>query len=395
MRIVALGYGFINWSGGRDFLQSCIKSLIAIYKRPLEIYLLVPYNARIPDIEMKATAEWIKNMTSIARVVGYSHSGNADIVYCLDRIKADVVIPSMQPLGKDFPYPWVGYIYDFQHEFCPELFSSKEIQTRQLLFDLMLSEANAIIVNSRAVKDDVYKYYPETACRVFSLPFSPILEMSWLEESGDISQKYSIPEKYFIICNQFWIHKDHITPIEALAILKEEGAAQIDIVCTGNTHDDRFPGYFDKLSEKIREYNLDNNIHILGYIPKADQIQLMRNAVAVIQPSLFEGGPGGGSVREALAVGIPAIVSDIPVNREIGDDKVTFFQTGSASDLAKKMDQALKINHAQRSEIATLLESGKVYEKAVGARLIEAIAYVLEAYCNGDYRDTEDIPTPT
>ena len=40
---------------------------------------------------------------------------------------------------------------------------------------------------------------------------------------------------------------------------------------------------------------------------------------------------------ESVAHGIPSIVSDIDVNKEIEDDTVTFFKTGSASDLSKKM----------------------------------------------------------
>jgi glycosyltransferase involved in cell wall biosynthesis len=83
--------------------------------------------------------------------------------------------------------------------------------------------------------------------------------------------------------------------------------------------------------------NIKNNILILGYIPKNDQLAVLKNCIAVIQPTLFEGGPGGGAVYEAVGYGIPSIVSDISVNREINDETVIFFKAGSPDDLAEKM----------------------------------------------------------
>lgn len=385
MRIAVLAHSFIRWSGGRDFLSTTIHALYAAgQKQPLDIYLIIPRNPGLSHEEISPTVEWISHHGRSANIVGYTHSSNQDIINCLDQIKADVVIPSMLPLGKEFPYPWVGYLYDFQHKYYPALFSQDELEGRQKFFEQMLSEAKAVIVNSRAVKEDVYKYYPDTSCRIFDLPFSPCPEASWLDQKDDISQKYNVPEKYFIICNQFWVHKDHETAVEALAILKQKRDLDTVIVCTGTTHDHRCPDYIDRLSKKIKEWNLQNNILILGHIPKADQLQLMHKAMAAIQPTLFEGGPGGGSVREAVALGVPVIVSDIPVNREIGDDKVTFFKAGSAIDLAEKMERVLRLDQLERPDKSVLLERGRTYAEAKGERLMAAIAYVREAYRNSN-----------
>ena len=84
--------------------------------------------------------------------------------------------------------------------------------------------------------------------------------------------------------------------------------------------------------------NCQQNIHFLGYIPKPDQIAIMRNAIGLIQPTLFEGGPGGGAVYNALCLGITCLISDIKVNREItGYDNVYFFDPNNSSELATLM----------------------------------------------------------
>lgn len=141
-----------------------------------------------------------------------------------------------------------------------------------------------------------------------------------------------------MISNQFWRHKDHITAIKGFKLFLDSlENKNISLVCSGQTQDSRFPNYFDEIKNLINELGLAEKIFILGYIPKNDQLQILKNSVAVIQPTLFEGGPGGGAGYESVAFGIPSIVSDIPVNKELDDETVTFFKTGSPEDLAEKM----------------------------------------------------------
>ena len=91
------------------------------------------------------------------------------------------------------------------------------------------------------------------------------------------------------------------------------------------------PGLFSEAPKSDCGAEAEHRIRILGLIPKYDQIQIMRGAVAVIQPTLFEGGPGGGAVYDAVSIGTPVILSDIPVNREVeaGRGLIQFFRPGA------------------------------------------------------------------
>ena len=75
--------------------------------------------------------------------------------------------------------------------------------------------------------------------------------------------------------------------------------------------------YFDELKNYLRKNNLSKRIRILGHISNYDQICLLKKSKALIQPTLFEGGPGGGSVYESVGLGIPSIVSNIDINLEL------------------------------------------------------------------------------
>ena len=100
----------------------------------------------------------------------------------------------------------------------------------------------------------------------------------------------------------------------------------------------------------------------------------MKQAVALIQPTLFEGSPGGLSVYDALALGVRAIVSDIPVNLEIQEPTVTFFKAANAEDLADMMVQSLNLR-APIMDKTRQLELAKGRIGVLGDRLLEAIDF--------------------
>jgi glycosyltransferase involved in cell wall biosynthesis len=251
-------------------------------------------------------------------------------------------LPAFRPLPADFPIPWIGYLYDFQHKYYPSFFTNAEIKIRENNFAQMLRKAKTIIVNSQSVKDDIEKFYKNSTSSIITLPFCPVFNSDFYQLQTNIDQ-YHLPSQYFMISNQFWKHKDHSTAFKAYKLmLNKLNTTNIGLVCTGQTYDERFPTYFNELQKLISELGIEKNVFILGFIPKIDQLQILKNSLGIIQPTLFEGGPGGGAVYESVAYGISSIVSDIPVNLEIQDETVTFFKSGSVEDLANKMITLIK-----------------------------------------------------
>lgn len=101
--------------------------------------------------------------------------------------------------------------------------------------------------------------------------------------------------------------------------------------------DYRNPVYIKNLKMLIENIVHKDKIHFVGLLPKLDQINIMINSIAVIQPTLFEGSLGGGSIHESIAYGIRNIISDIPINLEIEDSLTTFFKASDEDDLALQM----------------------------------------------------------
>jgi glycosyltransferase involved in cell wall biosynthesis len=254
----------------------------------------------------------------------------------------------------------VGYVPDYQHRHLPHLFSTKELAERDQAFGALIATSDAMVMNARTVAEDMRRFTPGPLPELHVLPFSPNLDPEWLQDRPELRSAYAIDGPYFIVCNQFWMHKDHLTAFRALAELAKS-RDYVSLVCTGGTSDYRDPTYFGKLEAEAARLGLGSRLRFLGHVPKRDQIELLKHAVALVQPTLFEGGPGGGSTYEAVALGQRVLLTNLPVNREVDDGDVRFFPPSDHVALAKLMETAL-------NETPTLSTGTELHSKS-GARL--------------------------
>jgi glycosyltransferase involved in cell wall biosynthesis len=371
VNIAILADGLVYWGGGIDLLRTLINGICAARRHGQSIFLLLPEEdwkyrtflrftfirdrfaglllksgrrattrTRPADAELKNIFAAYEDQVQIRFFNGTSR----DLLASLQEIKADVVFPCMASLGRGFPVPWIGYLLDFQHRHLPHLFSWFELRYRQWKFNAILRDAETIVVNARAVKADALAFRPQTRATITALPFAPSIRAQWLKADPlEARKRYNLLFSYFIICNQFWVHKDHKTAFRAFARFLASRSHDVDpihLVCTGGMHDYRAPAYMGEIKELLLELNIAERVHLVGHIAKEDQIALVRGSIAVIQPTLFEGGPGGGSIYDAVALGIPGFVSDISVNREIDDPNISFFAPGDSEGLARLMIDA-------------------------------------------------------
>lgn len=382
-RVGVLGKVFIEWSGGVDFITYIANALAE--NKDLEVHFLIPdtnkplhiYDYKIPS---KARRQYNKFRTVAPEVdnplnpaidklndnikVKYYRNTPSDFLSLVDRLGIQLLVPTTETFGKNFPLPWVGYIWDFQHRHLPENFDAEQIQGRDKIFEEILSDAPAVLVNSRTTKNDISEFFPSQSKKthLVSLPFAPNLDESLLSRDSEKTlKKYKIRNKYFIICNQFWLHKDHATAIKAFGEIAKK-YPKVDLVCTGKLEEPRDPNYIKSLNALIKELGLIKRVHILGYIPKNDQLMLIKSSLGLIQPTLYEGGPGGGAAYNAASLGTPIIASDIPVNLELRATNLSFFQAGSSSSLAEKMDACLISPKTSKSDADIRAESRKNLE---------------------------------
>ena len=95
----------------------------------------------------------------------------------------------------------------------------------------------------------------------------------------------------------------------------------------------------EELTKLINKAQTGADIRLAGYVSAADRQKLYGEAAAFVFPSLYEG--FGSPQTEAMAAGLPLILSDIPTNREVSGNYGYFYPLGDESALAALMARAV------------------------------------------------------
>ena len=133
-----------------------------------------------------------------------------------------------------------------------------------------------------------------------------------------------------------------------MRILKKE-KTNILVLLTGKTADHRQPDLYNALMAKVAEYDLSGSFLALGVVPYNDLISLMKNSLALLNPSLFEG--WSSTVEEAKSLGKRIILSDIPIHREQNPPGGYYFDPGDPEMLARHMKDIFYSDHEPEGEL--------------------------------------------
>jgi glycosyltransferase involved in cell wall biosynthesis len=269
------------------------------------------------------------------------------------RESIDFIYPTMGGVQNEIPN--ASWIPDFQHHYLPEFFSPEELNWRTKSFAHIAEHARMLVLSSEDARNDFHRFYPDAKAQTEVLYFRSSF---FIPEKNpwDLVNSIGIPEKFILCCNQFWAHKDHETLFRALGYLKSQGMP-ISLVCTGGVSDYRNHHHFDSLIRLIEQLGLQNHIKILGFIPRNQQIALMRCCVAIVQPSLFEG--WSTVLEDARCLGTRMIASDLAVHREQNLPDAIYFK--------RRDPEALAIVLAQQFES---FPSGPYIDKERNAQIL-------------------------
>lgn len=236
------------------------------------------------------------------------------------------------------PHPALGYwLWDFQHRHLPQYFSSDEVQRRDQLF-AFYARQHVVVTSSKCAEKELRALHPNCSAKTKVLSFHFAAPDSvFAGDPNEARARYGVPQRYLMCCNQFWMHKNHIRVFEALLILKKRGTP-VHIVFTGHTGDGRDEQFYPGLMEMVKAWGISDCFQVLGVLPREDQLQLMRGALAVVQPSLFEG--WSTVVEDARALGKHIILSDIEVHLEQQPHSARYFHRHDSMALAAMMESA-------------------------------------------------------
>ena len=223
------------------------------------------------------------------------------------------------PMCKYENFPFIYTLWDLGHlntYAFPEVSNNGVFEERKKHYDKIPFKALMILCESEAGKNDAIYYLRLNKERLRVLPLFP---------SGVISENV-VPCKPHIINSdsifihypaQYWAHKNHYNLICAFRLIANK-YPYLKLILTGSDQ-----GNKTYVRKTIKEYNLEDCVIDLGFVPLEELKWLYTHSKGLIMPTLL--GPTNMPPLEALTLGCPVAVSDIPGHREqLGDNAIYF-----------------------------------------------------------------------
>jgi glycosyltransferase involved in cell wall biosynthesis len=211
--------------------------------------------------------------------------------------------------------PYVFWLPDFQYLRRPDLLSPEICRQLEEYFRLHVSRCTRIVLSSEDARRDFARVFPNDLDRTHVVRFCSVPDDDWWRlDPLAVATAHRLPGRFLIVSNQFTRHKNHIVLIKALALMRARGLDPVSLVFTGSTFDHRGESYVEQVRQEAIDGHVDGQIHILGLIPRSEQIALLRRSLAVLQPSMFEG--WSTIIEDAKTLGKPVLASDLPVHGE-------------------------------------------------------------------------------
>jgi glycosyltransferase involved in cell wall biosynthesis len=214
-------------------------------------------------------------------------------------------------------------IHDIIFPDMPELVSKTGLAIRMAFYRRAARVSKKIFTVSKFSKSRI-EYHLGTAKPVIVThsALQPFLERPAAAEKKDT----------IIFIGNIKKHKGLSVLLEAFFEVRKEGLPhRLIIVGAGDNFRSRDRDMADQISRAGKDA-----VEFTGYIEEAELKTLLAGASLLVQPSLYEG--FGLPPLEAMSLGTRALISGIPVFREIYSGfPVVFFRAGDATDLKEKM----------------------------------------------------------
>ena len=152
-----------------------------------------------------------------------------------------------------------------------------------------------------------------------------------------VLRKYGLTYRsYFLFVGNFTPRKNILAIVEAFNCVAKL-INDVSLVLVGNMDFNKvYAGY---VISKVKDLELDSRVFFLDYISWEDLPYLYSGAIALVFPSLYEG--FGLPVLEAMACGIPIVISDISSFSEVSGTSALYVRNNDSSAIGSKVLELL------------------------------------------------------
>lgn len=311
---------------------------------------------------------------------------NTFLPFFLRRMRADVYFsPSfILPLlpGKNLmhqPTARKGYFRTLKlvatvHDLVAFLYPQTTTRLMQLRLRLFLPPslrvADLIITDSAGSKRDIVRLFRVPEGKVQVVPLGKNEQFARISDSSLLAitrEQYKLPQTFILYVGTIEPRKNLDLLFRAYGQLSADLRTEVKLVVAGGL------GWrYEPLLSILREQGLENDVHFTGYVSDEHLPALYNLANIFVYPSLYEG--FGLPVLEAMACGLPVVVSNRSSLPEVVGDAGILIDPTNVKELARILESLLK-DRGQRKKLAaaSLAQAQKFSWRATAEAILEAL----------------------
>jgi len=351
---IAIDCRMIQSSGIGVYLRSCLPLLLKTNnnfflignKNILQIYKQYP-NVKIINCSIKSFS-FIELLLFPRRIVKEIN-------------KADIYYSPYINIPRGIKIPIYTTIHDIIFPDMPELITKPGLAVRMWFYRRAQKHSKKIFTVSNFSKSRIIHHLGDKKPVIITKTAIRPKFLSCSETAKTRQKKETI-----IFIGNIKRHKGLYYLLDAFQLARNEGLKHKLIIVSSKR---KYRSFDNKIIKKMDSFK-SGAISFTGYIPDDELIELISTSSLLVQPSLYEGfclPP-----LEAMVLGTHALISDIPVLKEVyADFPVTFFRVGDVIDLKNKMMSLLFNKTAPSISLSENLLSKYTFEKTVSVILKE------------------------
>jgi glycosyltransferase involved in cell wall biosynthesis len=257
---------------------------------------------------------------------------------------------NLGPDALSLSVPYLCAVFDLQHRYQPYM---PEVSLRGYWerwdekYSRILGRATFVITGTDAGEEEIRFYYRVPGERILKLPHpTPEFALAGADNPATAVPS-SVPgdRPFLFYPAQFWAHKNHVTLLEALRELREDGF-DLSLVLVGSDQ-----GNLEFVRNRALELGVIDRVFFPGFVSRDDLIALYRHAAALVYPSTC--GPENLPPLEAFALGCPVIAGLVPGAVEQLSDAALLVPPTDAVAVAGAV-KTLLTNPDRRAELVRL-----------------------------------------
>lgn len=275
-----------------------------------------------------------------AKTRHYSLGEQTSFLRLLNKFNLDLVHFPNFNLPIFYKKPFVVTIHDMVHHKISGAKKSHLLHffAYKKVIGAAAKNSKAIITVSQASKKDISSYLQAPEAKIKVIYEAASLDDQISEEKiSEVKKRYLIARPYFLFVGVLERKKNLVNLTRGFDFFLQKYQANMDLVVVGKI-DPHYPDI------KHSAMDIKHSAHLVftGHVEEWELEALYKGAYAFASASLHEGFglPG----MEALAFGLPLLVSNTSVFNEIYDNAALYFNPLDPSDIGEKMNLLARDN---------------------------------------------------